>query len=93
MDAQLNLWNDVRMPETFHQHFKQTGLCINCRMPLRHPMHAFNHFKKFHAKAPQPQYFVWNGRRWVKSNLKTYQYARQMGQATAKTKREAYVPD
>jgi hypothetical protein len=51
----IHRWEDIRMPEAYYQHFKETGECINCRMHLGHDMHAFNHYKKFHVLTIVPE--------------------------------------
>lgn len=43
-------WEDVRMPNEYHAFYTKMGACLNCRMPLGHQLHAFNHFKKYHLK-------------------------------------------
>lgn len=82
------VWNDVRLPEEYHAFFVKTGTCPNCRQLLRHPMHALNHYKKFHMKS-KTLFFVWNFGMWNEVPKKTYLSARKSTQhkkATARTK-------
>ena len=79
------VWNDVRLPDAYHAHFKAHGECPNCRMPLRHPMHALNHYKKLH-RVSTIHYFMWKLGAWNEISRPAYLRARAKGVATAKTK-------
>ena len=61
--AQQPKWDDVRLPEEYHEFFLATHQCLNCRRPLRDSLHAFYHFKKWHIIKVH-RFFVWRGARW-----------------------------
>ena len=77
------VWNDVRLPEAFYAYFKDNGCCPNCRQPLRHYMHALNHFKKLHNK---PRFFVWYFNMWNEVSQAAWARAKKRHVATARTK-------
>lgn len=79
------VWNDVRLPDAYHAHFKAHGECPNCRMPLRHPMHALNHYKKLHMKT-KFRFFVWYFGMWNEVSQAAYDRARKKHIATARSK-------
>lgn len=90
----MNLWDDVRLPEEFLQFFKASGTCVNCGVKIRHELHAFHHWKRYHRVRPKKQqvqsskFFAWerDGQRWLPVRKSMYQAAREMGIATAHTK-------
>ena len=47
MPKQLDLFTPD-MPEAFYQYYLKHGKCKHCRSALRHKLHAFNHWKKYH---------------------------------------------
>jgi hypothetical protein len=78
-------WNDVRLPDEFYAFYKKCGHCPNCRMKLRHPMHALNHYRKFHM-LPRFRFFVWKTGVWNEVTSPVYLKARRKGIPTARTK-------
>lgn len=76
MSAQMSLWDDVRIPQSYLLHYKSTKLCLNCGASLRHELHAFNHWKKWHRKkhvhsVSKVRYFVWlkENQSWVECSM------------------------
>jgi hypothetical protein len=89
MATQLTLWNetrwnDVRFPDTYYAHFKEHRQCLNCRMKLRHPLHALNHYKKFHM-LPIHRFFVWKFGMWNEIPQTAYVKAKAKNFPTAIT--------
>jgi hypothetical protein len=67
---------DEVVPLDYHIYFIKTRSCKNCHQPLRHPLHAFNHWNKYHNKRPivrseKPTYYVWYENEWVQVNMET----------------------
>ena len=95
--TQLSLWNDVRVPQEYYDHYVRTGECVNCHHKLRHDLHAFNHYKRYHTRQQQvatppgrrQRYFVWfaSKQRWqeVYSPVTLAMYS-WVGYCTAYTK-------
>ena len=79
------VWNDVRLPDAFYAYYKAHSACPNCRLPLRHPLHALNHYKKFH-RVSTVHFFMWKFGMWHEISQKAYHRARGRGVATARTK-------
>ena len=77
------------MPSEYREYFLKTKHCLNCGRELRHEMHAFNHFKRFHTKKERnrkPKYFLWKRKRWIGCNVYEYTGAKLMGVATVRGK-------
>lgn len=82
---------DVMEPLDYHIYFIKTKSCQHCHQPLRHPLHAFHHWKKYHNRNPitlsaKPQYFVWYQDEWVEVNMETCLSAMLEKRPTAITK-------
>lgn len=68
---------EVIVPLDYHIYFLKTKSCMCCHQPLRHEMHSYNHFRKYHLpgrkiEVDKPHYFVWFERQWVEVNMETY---------------------
>jgi hypothetical protein len=68
--------NTSIVPIDFHLYFTQTKSCMHCHQPLRHELHAYNHFRKYHTERPvtikeKPEYYVWFQDQWIKVNMET----------------------
>lgn len=89
--VQLTLWNeksawdDVRLPDAYFEYYRAHNSCPNCRAKLRHPMHALNHFKKFHMKT-KFRFFVWYFGMWNEVSQAAYDRARKKHIATMRSK-------
>ena len=92
---QLPLWNDVRVPKEYYEHYLATDECLNCRMKLRHTMHAFNHFKRHHlnsakrksaAANDRQRFYVWHKDKFVEVPVMACVLAQLQGKAVAYTK-------
>ena len=66
---------DIVVPIDFHLYYTQTHSCMYCHQPLRHEVHGYNHFRKYHTKkqviVDKPEYYVWFQGQWVKVNMET----------------------
>jgi hypothetical protein len=95
MTTQLTLWNvvplakkgwdDIRLPDAYYSYYEAHQRCPNCRVKLRHPLHALNHYRKFHM-LPQHRFFVWKFGLWNEIPQTAYLKAREKHFATARTK-------
>lgn len=84
--TQNNQWEDIRLPQQYVDHYNATGLCLNCTRQLRHIMHAFNHYKKYHLKGKRYFKYLPSKNVFVEVNRSGYWMARQKGLCTAITK-------
>lgn len=77
-------------PLDYHIHYIKTGACRFCHQSLRHPLHAFHHWKKWHNKtitiSQKPRYFVWYEDEWVETNMEVCMSAMLEKRAYAITK-------
>lgn len=78
-------WNDVRLPDAYFDYYLATHSCPNCHQPLRHPMHALNHYKKLHMKT-KFRFFVWRFGMWNEVSQAACFRAKAKQVATARTK-------
>lgn len=53
----------LELPLKYALHFQLYGRCKCCTAKLRHEMHAFNHWKKYHYE-DVPMYFVFVAGQW-----------------------------
>lgn len=79
-------WDDVRLPDEYHAFYKKHHKCLNCRQKLRHPLHALNHYRKFHLKS-RLKFFVWKFGMWLEVSQRGYLRAKQLRVPTARTKK------
>lgn len=89
--TQLSLWNDVRLPDEYYDHYIKTGHCLNCRKKLRHELHALNHYAKYHTKKGRSlrkqKFYVWINDSWKEVQLLAFLTAQRNCVPTAFTKR------
>jgi hypothetical protein len=53
------------LPKQYHRYFYDYGRCLCCKQSLRHEMHAYNHYRKYHWPREYPRYYVWFTDCWV----------------------------
>jgi hypothetical protein len=67
----------VQVPLDYHIYFLKTKSCMCCHQPLRHEMHSYFHYRKYHhikntpADVDNPEYYVWYNSSWIKVNMET----------------------
>lgn len=94
-NSQLPLWNDIRIPLEYLEHFKARRECLNCGAELNHELHAYNHWKKYHTQKAAPEFKIFKGQRfyvwlngaWSQCGFLSFLYARTLRMPTAFTKR------
>lgn len=83
--------SELVAPLDYHIFYVKTKSCRFCHQPLRHELHAFHHWKKWHNKQPvtiaeKPNYYVWFDGEWVQVNMETCMAAMLEKRAFAITK-------
>ncbi len=66
-------------PLEYNFNFTYNRVCLYCEQPLRHEMHAYNHFRKYHSGHRAwiyPRYFVWFQDVWVEVTKDVYLLAK-----------------
>lgn len=94
--VQQLLWEDDRIPAAFLAHYEAHKRCLNCGAPLRHHLHAKNHWAKFHTKKvtvpdkrdPFLFFYVWDARchKWREVRKALYDNCREAGFATMRSR-------
>lgn len=74
---QLNLFLPD-LPKEYHDFYLVHKRCKHCRADLRHELHAYNHWKKYHyrvktssVKVQRVRYFIWikEQQKWIESTM------------------------
>lgn len=78
-----------RPPLDYNFNFTYNRTCLYCEQPLRHEMHAYNHYRRYHwriAFEHYPRYFIWFQDAWCEVVKDVYRLAKGF-RPTARVKR------
>lgn len=84
----LPIQYDIRVPQNYYRYWVLTGTCYGCYQDIRHELHLYNHYKKYHFVEPKPRFFYWNKYRktWLETSSVMYWIYRKWNIPTARTK-------
>lgn len=79
MANNVSMPRPIRIPDYMHRYFLLHGACFHCSHKLRHEIHAFNHWLRYHSNNGQPiyKYYIWSAmlQRWVGVDFAQYRNA------------------
>ena len=97
------IWDDVRLPPVYSDHYQTTGRCLNCDKALNDEVHALHHWALCHTvkdiesprrrrrsmKRTLIQYWGWspNRQKWQSVSEDVYLALKRDGFCTARTHR------
>jgi len=65
----------VTIPKEFYTYWHDYGRCKACCQEIRHELHLYNHYKRYHYKVV-PRFFVYFQYTWVEVNAIQYAVAK-----------------
>lgn len=74
------------VPINFYHYWHDYGRCLCCRQEIRHEMHLYNHYKKYHWDFRLVvRYFAWFRffQQWIEVSLSEYIRYKRLKQPTA----------
>lgn len=81
------------VPSNFYHYWHDYGRCIACKQEVRHEMHLYNHYRKYHWDFRTVlHYFVWYDmlQQWVEISRNAYISYRRMHQRPTAIARQTY---
>lgn len=88
-------------PDECIVHWQLHGVCLYCHSTIRHAIHLFNHYNRWHVirersreqkrSVSKPQFYFWDPfiHQWRECLLTAYFSAREVGLPTAYTKEQS----
>jgi hypothetical protein len=81
------------LPQDYYHYWFDYGRCKSCRQEIRHELHLYNHYRKYHWHyRARLHYYVWYDmiQEWVEVSPKQHKSIKRMQQRPTAIAKEFY---